>query len=102
MNDKSFKDRETTIDEILSLFFKSLYMWTAGYVFPRLISYSHLFFLLLLVRCFILYIFCVLRSALHFKSIYNTISRLPLFSTTVCFKFINTIAMCSLVITWPT
>jgi hypothetical protein len=39
-NDKSFENQERTIEEILSLFFKTLYMWTIAYVSPLSISYS--------------------------------------------------------------
>jgi hypothetical protein len=39
MNDKSFEDRKWTLEEINSLFFNALYLWTAAFVSPLLISY---------------------------------------------------------------
>jgi hypothetical protein len=66
MNDESFKDRERTMKEILSLFFKTLYMWRVAYVSPLSISYCDLFFLLFLVRYFFLYTSCILGGTLHF------------------------------------
>jgi hypothetical protein len=32
MNEKSFEDRERTMEEILSLIFRTLYLWTDAYV----------------------------------------------------------------------
>jgi Ca2+/Na+ antiporter len=67
MNDRSFEDQEMTMDEILSLFFKTLYLWTVAYVTSLSISHHiSLLFLLLLVNCFFLYIPCVLRGTLRF------------------------------------
>jgi hypothetical protein len=39
MNDRSFEDREMTLKEIKFLFFSTLYIWTAAYVSPLVISY---------------------------------------------------------------
>ena len=41
-NDINFEDRERTLEEIKSLFFKTLYLWTTAYVYPSTIF---LFFL---------------------------------------------------------
>jgi hypothetical protein len=49
MNDKNFKDRQRTLEEILSLFYKTLYLWTAAYVSPLLLTYSDF------LVCFALY-----------------------------------------------
>jgi hypothetical protein len=38
-NDMSFEDRERTLEEIKSLFFNTLYLWTPTSVFPSVISY---------------------------------------------------------------
>jgi hypothetical protein len=40
LNDKSFEDREKTMEEITSLFFKTLYLWTSAYVSSLSIIYS--------------------------------------------------------------
>jgi hypothetical protein len=32
-DDRSFEDRERTLEEIKSLFFKTLYLWTIAYVY---------------------------------------------------------------------
>jgi hypothetical protein len=40
MNDLSFENRERTLEEITSSFFKTLYLWTSAYVSPLSISYS--------------------------------------------------------------
>jgi len=67
MNDRNFENHERTLEEIKSVFFKILYLWTIAYVSPLTISYNDfLVFLLLLVRCFLLYTSCVLSSALRF------------------------------------
>jgi hypothetical protein len=39
LNDINFED-ETTLGEILSLFYEILYLWTAAYVSPLSISYG--------------------------------------------------------------
>jgi hypothetical protein len=39
MNDRNFEDREDA-GEILSLFYETLYLWTAALVSPLLITYS--------------------------------------------------------------
>jgi hypothetical protein len=41
MNDRSFKDRERTLEKIKSFFFKTLYLWTVAYVSPLTISYHN-------------------------------------------------------------
>jgi hypothetical protein len=67
MNDKSFKDRKMTLEEIKSLFFNTLYLWTTIFVSPLVISYHNfLFFLPLLDMWLLLYISCVPGAALHF------------------------------------
>jgi hypothetical protein len=35
----SMEDKERTLEEIKSLFFNTLYLWTAAFVSPLLISY---------------------------------------------------------------
>jgi hypothetical protein len=35
----SFEDRERTLEEIKSLFFNTLYLWTPTYVSPLVVSY---------------------------------------------------------------
>jgi hypothetical protein len=47
MNDRSFEDRERSLEEIKSLFFNTLYLWTAAFVYPLMISYHD--FLILFV-----------------------------------------------------
>jgi hypothetical protein len=39
MNDRSFEDRGKTLEEIKSLFFNTLYLWTADFVSALVISY---------------------------------------------------------------
>ena len=34
MNDRNFEDRGRSLGEIISLFFETLYLWTAAYVSP--------------------------------------------------------------------
>jgi hypothetical protein len=36
----SFADRERTLEEKKSFFFKTLYLWIIAYVYPLTISYS--------------------------------------------------------------
>lgn len=38
MNDRNFEDRERALEEIKSLFFNILYLWTADFVSPLVIS----------------------------------------------------------------
>jgi hypothetical protein len=64
MNDRKFEDRERTLGEILYLFYETLYLWTVAY---QLVKVTSLFVLLFLVRWFLLYTSCVLRSALRFQ-----------------------------------
>jgi hypothetical protein len=42
MNDRSFEDRENALEEIKSLFFNTLYLWTADFVSALVISYHNL------------------------------------------------------------
>jgi len=72
MNDRSFEDRERTLEDIfLSLFVKTLYMWAVAYMSHLIISYSDfLVFLLLLVRWFFLYTLCV-GARYAFNDIYR-------------------------------
>lgn len=37
----NFENKERTLVEILSSFYETLYLWTAAYVSPLSISYSH-------------------------------------------------------------
>jgi hypothetical protein len=73
MNNRNFEDKERAMGEIFlcSLFFDTLYLWTAAYVSPLSISFSDFlvrFNFALLVRRFILYYTSyVLRSALRFQ-----------------------------------
>jgi hypothetical protein len=39
MNYRSFKDRDKTLEEIKSPFFNTLYLWTAAFVYPLVISH---------------------------------------------------------------
>ena len=32
MNDKNFEDRERTLEEIISLYFNTIYLWTVAFV----------------------------------------------------------------------
>jgi hypothetical protein len=45
MNDISFEDRKRTLEEIKSLFFYTLYLWTKSFASPLMINY-HDFLLL--------------------------------------------------------
>jgi hypothetical protein len=70
MNDRNFEDREKT-GKILSLFYETLYLWTAAYVSPLSLSYSDFpcsfcSTTKLLVRCFLLYTSYVLRAPYAF------------------------------------
>ena len=42
-NDRSFEDQEGTLEEIKSLFFKTLYLWIATNASPFTMSYSNFF-----------------------------------------------------------
>jgi hypothetical protein len=79
MNDRSFEDRERTLEEIKSLFFYTLYLWTAAFVSPLVISYHDflVLFFLLLVRCFLMYTSCVLGAPYAFNDI--SITYKPMF-----------------------
>jgi hypothetical protein len=53
---RSFKECERILEEIKSLFFNTLFLWTTTYVSPLMISYHDFLILLsLLVRWFLLY-----------------------------------------------
>jgi hypothetical protein len=39
MNDTNFEDHKRTLEEIKSLLFNTLYLWTIAYVSPFLINY---------------------------------------------------------------
>jgi purine-cytosine permease-like protein len=41
MNDRSFKDREKTLEKIKTLFFNTLYLWTAVFVSSLVTSYHN-------------------------------------------------------------
>jgi hypothetical protein len=67
MNYRTFEDRERSLGELLSLFFDTLYLWTAAFLlFCRLIIVISLFVLFFLIKCFFLNTFCILRGALCF------------------------------------
>jgi hypothetical protein len=38
-NDRQFEDKETTINELISFFFHSLYSWTVAFLAPIVIGY---------------------------------------------------------------
>jgi nitrogen fixation-related uncharacterized protein len=42
MNNRSFKDLESTLEEILFSFYLTLYFWTMAYVHPLSFSFDHL------------------------------------------------------------
>jgi hypothetical protein len=46
-NDKSFEDWERTLEEIKSLFFKTLYLWTIAYVYSDFLVFFFFFFFFL-------------------------------------------------------
>jgi hypothetical protein len=72
-NDRNFKDRERSLEEILSLFYDTLYLWTVAFVSPLSLSYSDfLFVLLFLVGCS----FCILSMYLGASYAFNEISLL--------------------------
>jgi hypothetical protein len=57
INDRSFEDRERTLEELKSFFFNTLYHWTTSFVFPLVLSFNDFLVLFsLLARCF----FCIL------------------------------------------
>jgi hypothetical protein len=59
MNDKSFENRERTLEEIKSLFFNILYLWIAAFVSPLgLVIMIFMFFLFLLARWLLSYTLC--------------------------------------------
>jgi len=60
---KKFKDREKTTGDIISMFFKTLYLWTMAYLICRLVLVIFSFVLPFLVRLFLLYTSCVLCGA---------------------------------------
>jgi len=39
INDISFEDRERTLEEIKTLFFYTMYLWTVAFVSPLVINY---------------------------------------------------------------
>jgi hypothetical protein len=45
MNNMSFEDHERTLEEIKSLFFNTMYLWTIAFVSPLVISYHNFLFL---------------------------------------------------------
>jgi hypothetical protein len=40
-NDRQFKDKERSMEELMSFFFYSLYSWTAAFLAPLVISYNN-------------------------------------------------------------
>jgi hypothetical protein len=66
-NNRSFEDLERSSENIISSFFHTLYLWTAAFISPLMISYDDLLLsFLFLVRCLLLYIAGVLKGALRF------------------------------------
>jgi hypothetical protein len=68
MNDRSFEDREKTLEEHKSFFFNILYFWAAAFV--SLLAYDYhdfLFFFLLLARCFLFYTFMCFSLLIIFR-----------------------------------
>ena len=66
----SFEDRERTSEEIKSLFFNTMHLWTIAFVSPLVISYhDSLFFLLLPTTWFLLYAPNVLGAPYTFNNI---------------------------------
>jgi hypothetical protein len=63
-NNRCFKDLENVVEDILASMLNTLYMWTAAYLAPILITYASVF--PFLVRCLLLYMSSVRRSTLHF------------------------------------
>jgi len=61
------EDKERTLGEILSLFYETLYLWTAACLLCRLVIVTSLFILFFLIRWFLLYTSCVRRDALRFQ-----------------------------------
>jgi len=59
-NDRSFKDRKRTFEEIKALFFLYFISLDKCFCFS-----CGIFFFFLLARCFILYTLCVLGYTLH-------------------------------------
>ena len=59
MIDKSFEDRERMLEELISLFFYALYLWTTAFVSSFVLNFydflSFAFLFLLLARYFLLY-----------------------------------------------
>jgi hypothetical protein len=62
-NDRCFKDHKRTLKKIKLFFFKNLYLWVAVYVSPLTLVILISLFFLLLVKCFLLYNFRILRGA---------------------------------------
>jgi hypothetical protein len=70
MNDRNFEDRERSLEEILSLFFETLYLWTAAFVSPLSLSFSDFLVRFApLVRCS----FCILPVYLGAPYAFNEI-----------------------------
>jgi hypothetical protein len=40
MNNKSFEDLESSLKEILSSFYRTLYLWSSAYVYPLSFSFD--------------------------------------------------------------
>jgi hypothetical protein len=67
MNNRSFEDLERTLEEILSSFYHTLYLWTTAYVYPLSFSFDDFLARFSLSNyVFPLYIPSVLRGALYF------------------------------------
>jgi hypothetical protein len=76
MNNISFEDRERTLEEIKSLFFKTLNLWTVAYVSPLTISYSDLFVLFTFSSYMLPHVTCILPVYLVAPYTFNYICRL--------------------------
>jgi hypothetical protein len=44
INNRNFEDRESSMGDIFSVLFETLYLWTAAYVFPLSISFNDFLF----------------------------------------------------------
>jgi hypothetical protein len=45
MNDKSFEDRERTLEKLKYFFFNTLFLWTAAFISLSVLSFHDLFVL---------------------------------------------------------
>ena len=67
MNDRCFEDHKRSLEKLKSLVFNTIYLWTAAYVSPLVVSYHDiLFFLPLLSRWLLFYTACIHGGTLRF------------------------------------